>query len=333
MGPALLPPYPNGWYTLALSRDLPRGAVQPLTFMGKDAVLFRTRSGAVGAVDAYCPHLGAHLGYGGTVEGESIRCPFHGFCYDTGGACTFIPYGTKPPPLARLATLHAREVHGLVIAYHDAEGLAPAWEVPDLEMDGWSPLLVKAWRLRGHPQETSENSVDFGHFSQTHRYTDVEVLQEPVTDGPYLHAAYAMTRPAGRFGRGVRTEFEAHVRGLGYSFVEIRVPQYDLRARLFVLATPSAGREITLRVAVSLHGDTRPARIHPLLAAVPRWLVNRIIARATFNGVVHDVEQDVPIWQHKRYVQPPILAAGDGPVGKYRQWAKQFYRGADVALV
>jgi len=39
------------------------------------------------------------------------------------------------------------------------------------------------------------------------------------------------------------------------------------------------------------------------------------------------------VWQHKRYVQPPILAEGDGPAGKYRQWARQFYRGAEQALI
>ncbi len=46
-----------------------------------------------------------------------------------------------------------------------------------------------------------------------------------------------------------------------------------------------------------------------------------------------DISQDFVIWQHKRYVQLPILAEGDGPVGKYRQWAKQFYRGAEVELI
>ena len=62
-------------------------------------------------------------------------------------------------------------------------------------------------------------------------------------------------------------------------------------------------------------------------------LINAIITRATFNGFAHDTQQDFVIWQHKRYVQPPILAEGDGPIGRYRLWAKQFYRGADAALV
>ena len=38
-----------------------------------------------------------------------------------------------------------------------------------------------------------------------------------------------------------------------------------------------------------------------------------------------DVHQDVPLWENKVFVSPPALAQGDGPIGKYRQWARQFY--------
>ena len=30
---------------------------------------------------AHCPHMGAHLGFGGRVVGEAIRCPMHGFSF------------------------------------------------------------------------------------------------------------------------------------------------------------------------------------------------------------------------------------------------------------
>ena len=33
-------------------------------------------------LDAYCPHLGAHLAEGGRVQGESVRCPFHAWEFD-----------------------------------------------------------------------------------------------------------------------------------------------------------------------------------------------------------------------------------------------------------
>ena len=36
--------------------------------------------------------------------------------------------------------------------------------------------------------------------------------------------------------------------------------------------------------------------------------------------------QDIPIWENKVYVNPPLLADGDGPVGVFRRWCKQFYQ-------
>ncbi len=330
---SLLPPFPNGWYTVALSRSLPPGVLRSMKFMGQEVVLFRTRSGAVSLMDAYCPHLGAHMGHGGRVNGESLRCPFHGFEFDTQGHCTFIPYGTRPPPKAQARVLPVQEVNGFILAYYDCDGRTPDWQIPALEMSGWSPLNVHTWTFRGHPQETSENSVDFGHLSIVHHYNDVHSLAPLVTDGPHLFAQYSMTRAASFMGRDARTEFDVHVHGLGYSQVDIHVLGFELHARLFVLATPVDQDHLTLRVAIALRDDISLAHIHPFLAAVPRSFVNPFIANSILAGVVHDVEQDIPIWQYKRYVQPPILAEGDGPVGKYRLWARQFYRGADVTRI
>jgi hypothetical protein len=41
--PALTPaPFPNGWYALAFSRELRRGDLLNVRFMGQEMVLFRT---------------------------------------------------------------------------------------------------------------------------------------------------------------------------------------------------------------------------------------------------------------------------------------------------
>jgi phenylpropionate dioxygenase-like ring-hydroxylating dioxygenase large terminal subunit len=87
--------FPKGWFTVALSHEVKSGTVLKQTFCGEEIVIFRTESGKISVLDAYCTHLGAHLGHGGTVEGENIRCPFHGFCFDTKGDCTKTGYGTK----------------------------------------------------------------------------------------------------------------------------------------------------------------------------------------------------------------------------------------------
>ena len=99
-GVVSLPPYPTGWYAFGLASELAPGGVLSRPFMGDDLVVYRTRSGVLRAVEPYCPHLGAHLGHGGRVDGELIVCAFHAFAYDTAGACvrtttTSLPYSAR----------------------------------------------------------------------------------------------------------------------------------------------------------------------------------------------------------------------------------------------
>jgi nitrite reductase/ring-hydroxylating ferredoxin subunit len=321
-------PYPNSWYALAFSDELRPGAVLTRRLAGQDLVIFRTARGVACVTDAYCPHLGAHLGMGGDVVGEELRCPFHHFRFNTAGVCTATGYGTRPPPKARLRTWPLREQGGIIFVYYDSLGQAPQWTPPDLSGRDWTPLIHQTLDLRDHPQETVENGVDIGHFAIIHGYSHVRVRRELVMDGPSFTTGYAARRPMpflGRLGLHVDFEFDLRIFGLGCSIVETHVPRYDLRSRLFIMATPTEPGQIKLNLALSLRRIERPERIHPLLKLAPRHLLERLAARTIFDGLVNDVRQDLVIWEHKRYVQPPALAEGDGPIGRYRQWCRQFY--------
>ena len=84
--------FPTGWFIVAFASDLDAGQVKRLHYFGEELVLFRTESGQVHVMDAYCQHLGANLGVGGTVEGENIACPWHGWRYGlTDGECSTLP--------------------------------------------------------------------------------------------------------------------------------------------------------------------------------------------------------------------------------------------------
>jgi len=110
-----LPPvFPNGWFAICESDQLKAGQVRPvyalgiyllflesifkfihfyITQTGENLVIFRTEEGRACVMDAYCPHLGAHLGFGGRVVGDCIECPFHGWKFDgRDGHCSSIPY-------------------------------------------------------------------------------------------------------------------------------------------------------------------------------------------------------------------------------------------------
>jgi len=322
-----LPPYPSGWYALAFSAELARERLVVRPFVGRELVLFRTRSGRACAMDAYCPHLGAHFGHGGTVEGEILRCPFHGFCFDPSGRCVATGYATKPPPNACIETWPLREVNGMLLVYHGAEG-TPSWEVPALDWSGWSAPFYRRFVLHAHPQETTENSVDLGHFAYVHGYRSVRMQRDVVTDGPYLSTAYTARRAAPLLGRlspalEVDFEFETHIHGLGYSQVDVLVRGFDVRARMWVLPAPIDAERISLYLAAS--GDGSADAAHAWLRPIPGRLRAALIGRGLLAALAADARQDFDIWQNKRYLHPPALAQGDGPIGKYRTWATRFY--------
>jgi nitrite reductase/ring-hydroxylating ferredoxin subunit len=325
-----LDPFPSGWYVLAFSRELRRGGVVSRALAGRELVLFRTAAGRVAALDAHCPHLGAHLGRGGRVEGERLRCPFHGFCFDAEGQCVATGYGSKPPPTATGRAWPVREVNGMVCVFHSADGRPPEWEVPALEQRGWSAPVFRRFALAAHPQETTENSVDLGHFSWVHGYRAVRMEREVVVEGPYLSTAYLAERPVPVVGRWLHFDFryETHIHGLGYSQVDVAVRGFDIRARLWVLPVPiAAGRlSLTLAASGSAAGD-----VHPALRPLPPRLRAAAIGRFILFFLAIDARQDFAIWAHKRYVHPPALAHGDGPIGRYRTWARQFYPRVDPA--
>lgn len=305
---------PQGWYVVAASDEVRPGKVVGRRYFGRELVLYRTESGIVRAADGYCPHMGAHL-EAARVVGEQLRCAFHGFQFDVDGVCVSTPYGQRVPPRARLSTWPLCEQNGLILTWFDSEGKPPEWSVPELPCDSWNSLVCRRYSdLETHPQETSENSVDFGHFTSVHNFARAEMTRGIVTKGPLLESSYeidASLQAVGLRNVTIRAEFDVEVWGLGYSLVNVSLPALGVRCRLFVLSTPIDEEHLDLRLAAM--GKHRFRSL--------AWLFRNVIHHA----FCKEVEEDIPIWRRKAYVDPPALAGGDGPIGEYRRWARQFY--------
>ncbi len=70
-----------------------RMAIRPakaVRVLGQDLVLFRDAQGQWGLLDRDCPHRGADLAYG-RLEGDGLRCPFHGWKFAADGRCLETP--------------------------------------------------------------------------------------------------------------------------------------------------------------------------------------------------------------------------------------------------
>jgi phthalate 4,5-dioxygenase oxygenase subunit len=80
------------WVPAVRSDELPAPDCPPLRvkLLGEELVAFRATSGNVGLIRNSCPHRGASLFFGRNEE-EGLRCVYHGWKFDTTGACVDMP--------------------------------------------------------------------------------------------------------------------------------------------------------------------------------------------------------------------------------------------------
>lgn len=320
-----LNPFPEGWFFVCYAKDLKPDKLITKHFMGTEIIAFRDEQGKAAVLDAICPHLGAHIGHGGKVVDGSAECPFHSFRFGADGKCNHVP-GAEPPKRANMKSWPVQEVYGLVMAFHSVSGAQPTWEIPTLDLEGWSELATHHFRIVGHPQETTENSVDAAHLITIHGYDTVTETSPLTTDGPYMTGSYKMLRGSrGPFKKlGLEIDFRVDVWGLGYSLVDISNEKFGLNFRLLTLSTPSDGEHIDLHIA--LRTKIEPlSRFHPALQLAPMGLLTKIALEFGKRAYMHDIQQDFHIWQNKVYQPRPQLARNDGPVLQFRRYCRQFY--------
>jgi 5,5'-dehydrodivanillate O-demethylase len=158
------------WQPVSRSRDLAAGRALPLTVMSEQFTLYRGESGAPHLVAFRCAHRGTQLSTG-WVEGEEIRCFYHGWKYGPDGQCTEQP--AEPEPFCqriRLRSYPVEEYLGLVFAYL-GEGSPPPlpryreFEEPGIVENG--PPNV--WPCNFFNR--LENSPDPVHLAFVHRWS------------------------------------------------------------------------------------------------------------------------------------------------------------------
>jgi len=128
MGRYPFPAVPNGWFSVAASDGLAAGDVRPIRYLDRDLVVFRGEDGAARVFDAYCPHLGAHLGVGGTVCGTGLRCPFHAWRFEGDGRLAEVPDLDEPPRVSA-QSFEVCERNGRVFVWHHAQGAGPSYDL------------------------------------------------------------------------------------------------------------------------------------------------------------------------------------------------------------
>jgi phenylpropionate dioxygenase-like ring-hydroxylating dioxygenase large terminal subunit len=240
------------------------------------------------------------------VDGDRIRCPFHAWEFDGQGACRNVPYAKKIPPKAKVAPWHCVERNQIIWAWHHSQGAAPTWEIPEVaevSSDDWTALERHSWTVRTHNQEIGENAVDRAHFRYVHGTTNVPE-SELKLDGHIRRAVQHvhMSTPRGE----VKGQIKVDAHGMGCTITRFTG---ICETVLLLSHTPIDGGSVDSRFSFTQRKADQGSGV----------------AAGVIKEVVRQMDQDIPIWEHKEYLPKPMLCDGDGPIPEYRKWASQFY--------
>jgi len=314
--------FPFGWYRGADSEALEVGQVKALRFLNRDLVVWRDQDGNAHVMDAYCAHLGAHLGYGGRVEGCELICPFHWWRWDGNGHNTRIPYESGRNPAARIRSYPCIDRNGFVLFWYHPQSEAPLWEIPEIECfenPAWTPYRRFRWEMRAPWQEFAENGPDFIHLRSVHGAAAIPEVERYECEGyeTRLRSRVDFDTP-----RGVqRGRIDSDAWGPGFALARFS----GIIDACFVAASTPIDfetTEVTHSYSIRKLGEDTESRAR-----------TQRVGDALIRDLVKQVEEDLVILDRKIFQPQPRLCAADGPILQFRKWAQQFYLEGDPRAV
>jgi len=162
----------NAWYVAAWSHELEPGRILARTIIDQPLALYRTASGEIVVLEDRCCHRFAPLSLG-RLEGDALRCMYHGLKFAPDGRCVEIP-GQKLIPQSAFVRRYPAAQRGswLWVWMGDAAAADPTAIPPSLALDD------PAYRLQGgqldyaaHYMLIDDNLLDLSHLSFAHEKT------------------------------------------------------------------------------------------------------------------------------------------------------------------
>ena len=160
----------EGWYWAMPSHRLKPGQAKPLTLLGRELVLYRTRAQKIVALDGYCPHMGGALAQGKVIE-DNLRCPLHHWQFNPTGRCVDIPACGEHSEMMANTQIRAwptAEHYGMIWIWAGTQPKYPPPYVPELADQDCDAVLSYRFERNCHPNVLMINAIDAHHFNSVH---------------------------------------------------------------------------------------------------------------------------------------------------------------------
>jgi phenylpropionate dioxygenase-like ring-hydroxylating dioxygenase large terminal subunit len=145
---------------------------QRAKLLGQELVLYRGESGEAHLMQLRCAHRSLALDYG-RIEGDCLRCPYHGWLYDETSQCLeqpAEPEGSSFQEKIKLKSYPTQEVSGLIFGYMSPEP-APLLPLFDLLRAEVGVKGIQVRNVSANWMNHVENIIDISHLAWLHGHT------------------------------------------------------------------------------------------------------------------------------------------------------------------
>jgi vanillate O-demethylase monooxygenase subunit len=162
----------ESWYVFGWTNDLDEaGGLLGRVIIGEPVVVWRDDAGGLHAMEDRCPHRHAPLSMG-RIEGEGLRCMYHGMLIAADGRCAAMPLVADPPAVSVRTYPVVDKDSWLWVWMGQAdaadEGLIPdAFGIDDPER----PMRSNSIEYDANYQLLHDNLCDLSHLDFVHATT------------------------------------------------------------------------------------------------------------------------------------------------------------------
>ncbi|MYM29081.1 Rieske 2Fe-2S domain-containing protein [Duganella sp. CY15W] len=318
MDPVLL----NDWHPVAFSTQIAAGAMLAADLLETRVLLWRDASGALHAWEDRCPHRGTRLSMG-TLQDDTVRCPYHGWRFGSDGRCQHIPALPDAPLKAQVSVYHAQESYGLawVCLGTPAHAAPPAF--PEFADSALRKVWCGPYEVHSSAPRIVENFLDMAHFAFVHEGI-LGDRQQPVIPAYTVEAFDDPDYGSGIWARQCRA-FQPQASKAATSGSDIDYSYRVVRPLTAILTKHPAG---SIREAISL-------LLQPLTEVTTRvWIVMALNDFDASDDALRAFQdtiflQDKPILESQHPARLPLTPGAEVSVAcdrmslAYRSYLKQ----------
>jgi vanillate O-demethylase monooxygenase subunit len=162
----------NAWYVAAWLHEIEPGRIHARTIIDQPLALYRTADGALVALEDRCCHRFAPLSMG-RLEGDDLRCMYHGLKFAPDGRCIEIPGQKLIPHSASVRRYPVEARGGWAWVWMGDPALADPAAIPGTVALDDPDYRMKSSHLdyAAHYLLIDDNLLDLSHLSFAHEKT------------------------------------------------------------------------------------------------------------------------------------------------------------------